>query len=507
PRPFLARLRRTASHRASGTAVTATVLGLMAAAPAGAQGVSPAGSEFLVNTYTTGSQFDPRVAMDADGDFVVVWSSPLSNPGRGVYARRYSAAGVPQGDEIVLYTSTSGTMGDPEVAMAANGDFVVAWKHSEGGVDEPFFARRFSAAGVSQGEEFRLGPDSRPTLVRAAMDADGDFVLIWLSPLEFGSPDVFGQRYAASGAPQGEPFRVNTYTISNQNAPEVAMDPDGDFVVTWQSAGQQISYDIYAQRYTAAGVPAGANFLVNTSTTSVERAPDVAMDADGDFVVTWMNPSPAGDYDIHARRYAASGAPVGEEFRVNANTMGSQSTPTVAMDADGGFVATWRGGDNTRIMGRAFTSSGVAVGGDFAVNTTGTAIRENLVAMDADGDAVVIWRGRGVGGDGYDIYGQRYTAVTTGTGEAAPVAGLALDAVPNPTTGSGVVRYALPEASTVRVTLYDVLGREAAVLYDGAQAAGRHEAALDAAALAPGVYLVRLTAGDATLVRRVTVAR
>ena len=78
---------------------------------------------------------------------------------------------------------------------------------------------------------------------------------------------------------------------------------------------------------------------------------------------------------------------------------------------------------------------------------------------------------------------------------------------PNPVSSGGVVRVSLPEAGTVRVVVYDVLGREVAVLADGEQAAGEHAVALGAERLAPGVYVVRVTAGEATVVRRVTVAR
>ena len=68
------------------------------------------------------------------------------------------------------------------------------------------------------------------------------------------------------------------------------MDADGDFVVAWQSAGQDgCSYGVYAQRFNAAGVAQGSEFQVNTYTTDNQAASSVAMDADGDFVVAWTS--------------------------------------------------------------------------------------------------------------------------------------------------------------------------------------------------------------------------
>ena len=78
---------------------------------------------------------------------------------------------------------------------------------------------------------------------------------------------------------------------------------------------------------------------------------------------------------------------------------------------------------------------------------------------------------------------------------------------PNPSSGRAAVRYTLPEAAAVAVRVYDVLGREVARRDEGPMAAGRHEAALDVAALPAGLYVVRIRAGEASAVARFTVAR
>lgn len=67
--------------------------------------------------------------------------------------------------------------------------------------------------------------------------------------------------------------------------------------------------------------------------------------------------------------------------------------------------------------------------------------------------------------------------------------------------------YFLLEANEVRIVAYDVHGREVAVMADGVQPAGDHEATFDAASLPSGIYVIRLTAGKTTITRRVTVVR
>ncbi len=395
------------------------------------------GAEFRVNTYAASVERNPAVAMDADGDFVVAWQSyGQDGSGYGVYAQRYSAAGVAQGAEFRVNSYTTGSQSAPAVAMDADGDFVVTWTSSgQDGADYGIYAQRYSAAGVAQGAEFRVNSytTGRQLLLAVAMDADGDFVVAWESNGQDGSGyGIYAQRYNAAGIAQGGEFQVNSFTTGNQRSPTVAMDADGDFVVTWASVGQDGSgYGVYAQRYSAGGVAQGGEFLVNTYTTSSQRFPTVAMDADGDFVVTW--PSTAGQdgnsYGVYAQRYSAAGVAQGAEFRVNSFTVGRQRNPAVAMDADGDFVVAWESfdqdGSNYGVYAQRFqpTPEGVAgpASAEFRVNTFTTgAQRDAALAADASGGFVVSWTSSGQDGDAAGVYAQRYNAVGRGPGQRVP---------------------------------------------------------------------------------------
>lgn len=81
-------------------------------------------------------------------------------------------------------------------------------------------------------------------------------------------------------------------------------------------------------------------------------------------------------------------------------------------------------------------------------------------------------------------------------------------AYPNPFAGRTTVPYEVAAAAHVRVAVYDVLGREVAVLADAKRAAGRYEAELDARGLSAGLYLVRMTAdGGFAQTRQVLILR
>ncbi|MBM4095026.1 MAG: hypothetical protein FJ276_37290, partial [Planctomycetes bacterium] len=131
--------------------------------------------------------------------------------------------------------------------------------------------------------------------------------------------------------------RVNASTAGLQQYPAVAMDAAGNYVAVWQSdhAGTS-SWGVFGQRYDSAGQPAGLEFQVNTQPIDGTAFPDIAMDADGDFVVTWGRLG-----NVQARRYSATGEPAGDEFSVN-TLAGEHRDSVIAMDADGNFVIAWQ---------------------------------------------------------------------------------------------------------------------------------------------------------------------
>ena len=167
------------------------------------------GIEFPVNSYTTESQFASQIAMDDVGNFVVTWISVgqdgpararlLSDTMLRLFRRGMSSRSIP-------------------ARPAARG--LDAWRWMT------------TATSLLPGQ-------AKPKMAAA------------LSP-----PAYTQQRIAPTGATLGDEFLVNTFTTSTQNSSQVAMDSDGDFVVTWGSRDQDIAgYGVYAQRRTCAIKP------------------------------------------------------------------------------------------------------------------------------------------------------------------------------------------------------------------------------------------------------------
>jgi len=322
-----------------------------------------ASSEFQVNTYTTGYQWFPAVAMDSDGDFVAVWQSNGSSGGDtslySIQGQRFDTVGVPQGAQFQINTYTTNHQTSPAVAMDNDGDFVVVWQsYGSSGTDASTLSiqsQRYNAGGTAQGSQFQVntyttGAQYRPAV---AIDSDGDFVVVWHSGGSSGTDasgySIQGQRYNSNGTAQGSEFQINTYTTLSQRSPAVAMNSDGDFVVVWHSNGSSGTdtsvYSIQGQRYNSNGTTQGSQFQINTYTTGHQTFPAVALDSIGDFVVVWesngSSETDSSSLSIQGQRYNTNATAQGSEFQVNTYTTGDQMYPAVAMDSSGDFVVVW----------------------------------------------------------------------------------------------------------------------------------------------------------------------
>jgi hypothetical protein len=399
------------------------------------------GVEYQINHNTLGSQDSPSISSDVSGNFVVVWKGV-----GGIYGQRYDIVGNAIGTEFQVNTGAPSviTLTNPSVSIDSDGDFAVVWQsNGQDGNSWGIFGQRFDSDGNAVGSEFPVNTyvTSAQKNPSVSIDSDGDFVVVWQSTGQDGNLDgIFGQRYDSTGATVGPEFPVNTYTTNNQAAPSVSMDSDGDFVVVWQSTGQDGQFlGIFGQRFDAngnyectdgtysadCGTISNKEFQVNTHTANNQRTPYVSMDSLGNFVVVWeslyQNGVPSG---IYGQRYDLTGATVGSEFRVDTYPTTDKENPSVSMDSDGDFVVVWQrshDGDGLGTFGQRFDANGYyeciddtyladcgTVGNnEFQLNTYAIGDQSNpIVAPGSSDKSVVVWQSSGQDGDSNGIFGR-----------------------------------------------------------------------------------------------------
>ncbi|WP_300329058.1 DUF4347 domain-containing protein, partial [Accumulibacter sp.] len=369
----------------------------------GTLALSAQGAETRVNTSTTSTQETAEynggsVAMDANGNFVVVFHDYNDDY---IYFQRFNAAGVAQGAQTRVNPAVYQYRDQPCVAMDPSGNFVVVWAsaNQDAASSLGIYAQRFSASGVAQGGEFRVntltaGDQYSPAV---ATDGSGNFVITWT---DAGTATVKAQRYNASGVAQGGELVVDGYA-PNAYGTSVAMNASGAFVVGWSDYSSGNSFEIYCQRFDASGAAQGGKTRVNTSTTGYQEGAAVGMADDGSFVVAFED-SDSTSGDIYFQRYNASGVAQGGNVRANTYTTSNQFYAAVAMNASGSFIVTWQSfgqdaGSSQGIYMQAYNADGSASGSETRVNTTTAGGQYWPSVAYEGGNAVVVWSGMGPG--------------------------------------------------------------------------------------------------------------
>ncbi len=321
-----------------------------------------------VNTYTTGDQNRPAVAADGQGRFIVVWASNgQDGDGTGVFGRRFDAAGQVLGGEFPVNAYTTGNQSQPRVAADAAGKFIVVWQ-GRGGAERN---------------------------------------------------DVFGRRFDAGGAPVGGQFQVNEGTSLDQSSPAVALAEDGSFLAVW-SNGDRLAGRHFddASMPTAGDFEIAVDDITSTYGFRSFHRRDARALPGGNFVVVWQDHTYTGYnytyYDaVRGALFDDQGAPVSTFDATAGSPADQQRAPALAPDGDGGFVVVWGGytyyAYYSRIYGRRFSSSGVPQGGVFNPTPAGDDfVRPEAVATVDPDRFLVVWNdpeieGRYVAGDGTPV--------------------------------------------------------------------------------------------------------
>ena len=91
------------------------------------------GEQFIVNTTLEEAQQNPQVAMNSQGEFVIVWDSRI-DPNvheRDIFGQRFNNSGEPLGGQFQLNTFLESDQRCPGIAMGRDGRFVTVWQSDE----------------------------------------------------------------------------------------------------------------------------------------------------------------------------------------------------------------------------------------------------------------------------------------------------------------------------------------------------------------------------------------
>jgi hypothetical protein len=278
---------------------------------------------------------------------------------------------------LVLTKKTSGGWNSSNVvANASTVDLEPDVKLSEDGQSSTVTGQ-VSRNGLPMGDPIPLsGTDLRfRKLPSAALDAAGNFLVVWEEENGDGTDDIVAARFNSRMEPLGPALTLNDTTDGQQAEPWVSGDDSGKTVAVWTSYSEDetIAGDIYGKVLDSSGQPAGTEFLVSTDNQGNQSMAQVQMDGDGGFVVAWTA-EPVGDSldvippggestaisagtakaagpdkkrGVYYRIFGGNGQARGPERRVDSGNQGQDRLSGLEVHRHGGFRIRWHEFDAT----------------------------------------------------------------------------------------------------------------------------------------------------------------
>jgi len=347
----------------------------------------------------------PDAGMDNNGLSVFVWAT-FTSERHDVYLRRFNRAGMPLKDPVMVNTSTEDDQFFPRVAVSADGSFLVVWQSDEPdsdvNVDRKFVrSQAFDADANPLGSELLVNTLLTGEAIDIGADVaalkGGGYVVVWRSRKSAGDDDGLGiqARFVnADGSVKGGQFQVNSLVGESENFPAVTALENGGFFAVWTQDG------VFGREFMANGTPLGDEFQVSTLAIGRKTDTDVVLGQDGRVLVVWRDEEEGDtDREIRGRVLSQNLAGQGNDFRINTFTDGVQTNVQVGDYGPAGFFVVWEsdgsvGGDvgSRSIQGRIVTGADQFNGTQFQVNVWTPKNQSAPGIGGRNGEIAVAWR-------------------------------------------------------------------------------------------------------------------
>jgi len=326
----------------------------------------------------------PQIAMDANGDAIAVWTQ-FDGAYYNIYANRYVAG---EGWDPTLAEPIEINKGDanaPQIAMDANGDAIVVWEHRD--IMPNIWVNHYVAGRWGTA---RFITDNQGTNPQIAMDSNGNAIVVWRQYL--GTIWIYANRYVVGESWNKDELVV--LDSGGSYAPQIVMDANGNAIAVWeQYDADGITMSIYANRYVAGEGwdPTLAEPIeINRGDAN---APQIVMDANGNAIAVWEQYDADGiTMNIYANRYVA-GTGWDDTARLIAADTGKASAPRIAMDSSGNAMVVWSRYDvtyNNIYANRYIAGQGWDDTAQLITTNEGNAYNPQIT-MNANGNAIAVW--------------------------------------------------------------------------------------------------------------------
>ena len=347
----------------------------------------------------------PQVGVDQNGNAVYVWThydgtsaqypNPATDPRACCYrieARTRTAGGTLGAVKSISIAGKNAT--EPQVAVDPSGNAYFTWMLDNGTNNKIIQARRLSSTGTLSVTQNLTAAGLDANEPQVAVDPNGNAVFTWERfdgttgcGNAQGCTRIQARRRAASGALSA------TQTLSNAGqiaySSQLGVSTAGDAVIAWTAfAGSKDEIQVRAR--TASGTLSALQTVSGTKEST--QAQIAVRPSNGDAVITWVE---TGSVDLILGRARAASGTLSTIQTLSATGQYSEE-PALAMDSNGNAIFTWERFDNTsstccwRVESRTRTAAGT-LGTTEIHSAAGRSALAPQVGFDSSGNSVLVW--------------------------------------------------------------------------------------------------------------------
>lgn len=295
------------------------------------------------NEIIKASSIKPQVVADNTNGFVIVW---LNN--NKLFLRKYDKTGnatVPEfNPKFNLNGQESNITIGSSVLATGNGNFLITGSAQYYGEDGALSHGQIFDSNFKPISKLIKIPTT-PSRIYPVKDVNGNILLVCLKYNEStGRFEFYGQRYDSSLNPIKTEFKINEISNDLSHYASFSTDKDGNISFVGEHRGESFDiWNLFLYRYDSNNNPISSS-MVNTEKINFSQLPipKISVNDNGDFVVAWGEEDTNHRIgDIYARRYNKNGEPKEKEFKVNYLSRGFKAKPDVVLNNNGDFLITW----------------------------------------------------------------------------------------------------------------------------------------------------------------------
>jgi hypothetical protein len=357
--------------------------------------------------------------MDNIGNAIIVWGQYDGSYGQ-IYKSEYRNGVWTNPSSLSDHISPDGqSAGDPQIAMDNNGNAIIVWEQYDSSNNYQIFKSEYRNGVWTNPANLtdNISPDGLGVgMPQVAMDNNGNAIIVWEQYDSSNNYQIFKSEYrdGAWTNPASVADHISPEGGGNADSlyPEVAMDNNGNAIIVWKQYNG-INYKIFKSEYRN-GVwhnPTSLSDYINPDGTSPAFDPQVAMDNNGNAVIVWSQ-SDGSNYQIFKSEYRNGVWTNPSSLADNISPQGQDSfNPQVAMDNNGNAIIVWYQRDESNIY-QIFKSeyrkdvwTNPSSLSDH-ISPDGQHAWYSRVAMDGNGNAVIVWYQSD--GSNYQIFKSEY---------------------------------------------------------------------------------------------------